>query len=373
MVACRYEEKNMANLGEAQKYFKEHPTNSDFKKFNFYSSRYNEGWDLEDNESATMILLTDTGILHSLVGIPYKGFQAVGRLRATPHNKPHKIYHITNNLGLEGMNTLERIQETRLYNAKSHIGQYNSHKDACKRDGQSDLELMRPIIESFAEFDNGKATLNHDKLDQISCAQYCREMYNNEQAIKKTWEQCNYNVEEISYSLPILKFAKKTSAEMNKEIITHILELQAHPEKYVYGAAQSLLKSYRAEYSVLIDAIEILGIKRIGQLEYNTKAMKAELIERSNGNAEGQLRIMLAKTFTLNEKYTNKDIKCKLQAFYDELSIRNSDGSRKIATASQLDKFGMFGLAECKVVNDEGKLKPGWQIWRINYVLSKAA
>lgn len=373
MVSCRFEDENIVNLGEAQKYFIEYSTEKDFKKFNFYSSRYNEGWDLKDNSSATMILLTDTSIPHSMVGIQYKGFQAVGRLRTETDNKPHKIYHITNNLGLEGMSTLANIQKTRLYNANAHINQYNEHKAKCNQDGELDLELLKPVIQKFADFDNDMAYLNEDKLDQISCAQYCREGYNSRATIRAAWELCNYDVEEIKYSLPSIKVGRRTSSDTNRNIVNHIQELKEHPEKYVFGAASSFMKICQNENYIVVDAIEILRVKRIKELEYSTKAMKTELIERSNKNVESQLRKMLENTFMLNCRYTNKYIKLKLQEFYDELGIKKADGSRKIATASQLNEFGMFGMNEGKAENDKGEKKPGWLIYRLNYTLSKAA
>jgi hypothetical protein len=373
MVSCRLEDKNIVNLGEAEKYFIEHPTEKDFKKFNFYSSRYNEGWDLKDDSSATMILLTDTSIPHSMVGIQYKGFQAVGRLRTETDNKPHKIYHITNNLGLQGTSSLARIQKTRLYNANAHIKQYNEHKAACKRDGELDLELLKPVIQKFADFDNEKAYLNEDKLDQISCAQFCREGYNSNETIKAAWEMCNYDVEEIKYSLPSIHMGRKSSSVVNREIVNHIQELRKHPEKYVFGAVSAFIKSYRNENYIVIDAIEILGVKRIEELEYDTKAMKTELIERSNNNVESQLRVMVAATFKLNDRYTNKYIKLKLQEFYNELGIKKADGSPKVATARQLKELGMFGMEEGKAENEKGEKKTGWIIYSLNYTLSKAA
>ncbi|MET3980404.1 hypothetical protein ABIB62_003005 [Mucilaginibacter sp. UYP25] len=373
MVACNCDKKNMVNLGEAIKYYVEQPSEKDFKKFNFYTSRYNEGWDLIDDSTATMIFLTDKAIPHTLGGIQFKGFQCVGRLRSKPDNKPNKIYHITNNLELGDMKSIEEIQKIRLYNANAHIRQFNEHKIACKNDGQVDLELLLPVIKNYTDLNNGKAYLNLDKLDQQSCAQYCRETYNNAETIKSAWEKCNYDVEEIKFSIPVIVHERKSSATINKEIVDHIKELRINPSAYIFDNAANLLKHYRQDYNILIDAIELLGIEKIEQLKYSNNDMKAQLIEQSNKNVDAQLRLLIGNTFDLNGEYTNKEIKVKLQGLYDQLNIRKPDGSRKIAKASDLNNFNMFELDEGKVKDEKGKWQHGLKVLRINYTIANAA
>ncbi|MBB6129872.1 DEAD/DEAH box helicase family protein, partial [Mucilaginibacter lappiensis] len=76
-IYCRDDERNMANLQDTSVFFKDRPREGEFQKFNFYSCRYNEGWDLKDDSTATIILLTDVRVPNSLIGIPFKGYQAV--------------------------------------------------------------------------------------------------------------------------------------------------------------------------------------------------------------------------------------------------------------------------------------------------------
>lgn len=372
-VYCREEERNMINLGEAQKFFKNKPVKGDFKKFNFFTGRYYEGWDLHDDETATMVLVTDKTVAHSLIGIPYKGFQAVGRLRTKQFNKPNKIYHITNNFRKPGMKTIESIQSTQLYNAQLHIDQFNSHKAECKRDGVEDLEWLLPVIKPFAKFEHDQAVLNEDLLDRISCAAYCREMYNNIASISKMWESCNYDTIEKKFDLAPLVRVKTSQEDVNKQVIDHIEELKANPEQYVYEVASQTVKNYKIEFTLLIEAYEILGKREIERLGYNNEAMKAELINRSNQNAEAKLRLMLIDEFKLNERYTNKYIKDKLRRLYDLLGIKQPNGLPKTAFANQLGEFGLFKVNECKAIDEHGKTKPGFEIVKIYYSLKMAA
>jgi hypothetical protein len=368
-IYCRDDEKNMANLEDAKVYFKSKPIASEYKKFNFYSCRYNDGWDLKDDETATLILVTDVNMPHSLVGIPYKGFQAVGRLKVTPN----KIYHISNNYNKEGMRSFETIQQKWLYNAAKQVDYYNIHVASCKQDGIEDNGLLLNVVKPFSSFDNGIAELHHMALDQIICTEYCKEHYSNADTIEQTWQAMNYDTEQARFDLLPVVRAKKSQAEINKQVIERLEELRSHPEHYVYEVASVTLKKYETEFQLLFEAYEILHKDEIEKLGYDNKAMKAALINKSNQYAEAKLRLMLIEEFKLNHRYTNKHIKNKLRELYDLLEMKKPDGSSKTASAEQLREFGLFELKECKADDEQGNKKPGLEIIKLNYSLRMAA
>ncbi|MXV17721.1 hypothetical protein [Hufsiella ginkgonis] len=368
-IYCRDDERNMANLEEIKVHFKKAPKKGEYKKFNFYSQRYNEGWDLEDSREATIIIVSDIHIPHSLLSVPYKGFQAIGRLRK---KRPHRIYHITNTFNNHGMRTEEEIRAAWLYHASDYINHYNLFQIKRIQDRIAPLNHFKEMITGYAEFQGETASLDHMKLDQIICRDACKEHFNSHDSIMKTWQECNYDTENVSFDLPEIVRLNKSRAQIIKELVDLMEELQANEQDYLYGQASRTLAKYKEEFAIAFEAYSILGRRGMEQLQYNEKAMKEELITKSNGNAEAKLRIHLAEMFMLNRRYLKTEVKKILQDAYTKFSIRNKDGSTKKATASQLETFGMFLLKECKIKTD-GKSENGFLIEKILFQLRCAA
>lgn len=369
---CADKEENMRKLGASRTYFRPQPLKGEYAKYNFYSSRYNDGWDLADDETATIILLTDVRVPHSLVGIPFKGFQAVGRMKVPPHT----IYHVTNSHGKLGMKSFEQIQAKHLYNAKKNINYYKHHLKTTAIDGMEDDGSLLKLVWPYSFYADGKYQLSHMRLDQFICKEYCNEHYNNLNTIEQTWQSCNYNTTHSYFDLKPLERVKVTKEELNKQVIERIMEYREYPERYNYEASYKTIEGYRLEFKLLFDALDFLGIDEIKKLNYNDKAMKEALIKKSNQNAEAKLRFMLIDEFKLKDtsidkqanRYTRKFVKQTLKRLYEELGIKNKNGKTKTASAKQLSEFGLFKVNDqCKFKDDEGNWHPAIEILKANY------
>lgn len=371
-IYCADKEENMKKLGESKAYFRPQPIKGQYAKFNFYSSRYNDGWDLADDSLATIILLTDVHVPHSLVGIPFKGFQAVGRMKVTPH----KIYHITNSHGKLGMKSFEAIQAKHLYNAKKNITYYNHHLKTTAADGMEDDGSLLELVWPYSFLEDGKYKLSHMRVDQMICKEYCNEHYNNLNNIEQTWQSCNYHTSRSYFDLKPLERVKVTKEELNKQVIERIIEYRDYPERYNYQASEKTIEGYRLEFKLLFDALDFLSIEEIKELNYNDKAMKEALIRKSNQNAEAKLRFRLIEEFKLKDtsidkqanRYTQKHVKQTLKRLYEELGVKNPNGKPKTAFAKQLAEFGLFEINDKGKVKDiEGKWVPAIEILKANY------
>jgi hypothetical protein len=369
-VFCRDDEKNMVNLKGASIYYRQQPKDGEYKKFNFFSRRYDEGWALRAGDNVTIILITDIHAPHTLVGIPYQGFQAIGRLE----NPPHKIYHITNNYNKDNMRVFETIEANWLYNSEANVAYYNRQLKDREAKCIKDDGGLKDFITPYARFsDCGEAEVYHQKLDQVICGEWMKEHYSNKRTIAEGWEQCNYNTTEQSFYLqPIIK--DRTSKEnINRQVIERYLEWKKHPERYVYQLASQTITSDKIEFELLFQALEILGEREIARLNYNDSAMSKALIEISNKNAEAKIRLILTKEYKLQGKYTKASLKQRLQQLYDEFEVKKPNGTRKLATAEQFSDIGLFQMKECKAENELGQIKPGFQIVKLLYTLSMAA
>lgn len=370
-IFCREDERNLENLGDAAKYFRESIRGADFEKFNFYTGRYNEGCDLRDNASATMILVTDVNMPNTVVGINYRGVQAMGRLRLKIGEQPHQIIHITNTK--EAMKTdRNKIEENVIYSAQQHIAHYNAFNARRLNDGMLDILDMRNYIDDVCEFDNGRAILCHNKIDQIVYAKALPLQYDNIETVHKMWQSCNRTTEAAKFGLSKTKASRRTDEEINRDVMREFLAYKECPELYPFGKAERDLKKLQDKYSILFQTYFLFGEEEVERLNYNNTRMKAALVERSNKNQDAKLRKMVAERIKVGE-YTKKEIKEILQIIYDTLEIKKPNGKREIATAEHLKGLDMFEIKPFRADSGKGTRIDKIRIVKELYTLRQAA
>ncbi|MCF8452096.1 MAG: hypothetical protein K9G42_02765 [Pedobacter sp.] len=352
LLFCSKTEENMTKLGAARKHFKDQAEGTEYKKFNIFTCRYFEGWDLRDDQSATMILITDQNVKHTVVGINYRGVQAVGRLRLKPEQKPHQIIHITNT---KYVDTIERsrIEEDTIYSANNHIDYYNRFSSQRISDGMTDRLKLTEFVEDYADIKFNRAKINYHKVDQIVYPQILPSQYSSLQNIVDTWSECNYDTEVVQIGVEKSQGVRRKKEDTNREIIERIEAYSNEVSSFVKINAQIEIERLRKENGPLMMAYHILGATKLKELNYNNKKMEAALNERHNKNMEAKVRIMLSERVEIRE-YTKKEIKSILQGIYDELDIRKPNGSRKIANAEELNHYGMFEIELFKGKNAKG-------------------
>ena len=369
-IFCRDDERNIKNLADAKQYFHVQPRKELFKKFNFYSARYNEGWNLDDNETATMILVTDVKINHTLAGIPYKGFQAVGRLNV----KPDKIYHITNNFAGKPAKQFEEVKKTCLYNSNAYISQYNAHNLNCKKDKIENDYRSKEMIQPFSTFNaEGYAEIDHMRQDQIICAKYTKQQYNNIDIIENAWKSVNYDTDIQHFDLTPLVRNGRNFADINKQVIERMVEWKTDKNQYMFEPAHITMAKSKIEFELLFQAVEILGIDEIAKLGYENKAMKKALIKISNENGEAKLRLKIIEEFKIGDRYTKSQLKERLQQLYNEFGIMKDDGTTKVAKATDIETLGLFLMNECKVKTGQGESKNGFELTTALYKVKNIA
>jgi hypothetical protein len=273
------------------------------------------------------------------------------------------------------MKTFDSIQERDIYNAERYVPMYNQHLNQCNLDGKEDDGRLRDMISGFSDFEEqtGKATLNYRKLDQLTYAAYYREPYSNKHTIAQTWQSRNYNTENVWFDVEPIE-RKGSAKEVNKQVIARYLDHKEHPEKYVYKAASETIRGYRIEFELLFQAIEILTLEMVEALDYDNKAMKEALINKSNRNAEAKLRLMLLDELKVGERYSKKVVKSLLQRLYNELQIRNVNGSIKVAKAKDLQSYALFLLEDCKIPTPSKAVPDnGYKIVKLNCIVKEAA
>ncbi len=367
-IFCRDDENNITNLGDLATHFKNEVNAHTISRVNFFTCRYYEGFDIDGQITDTIILVTDTTIPHSLVGIDYRGKQAIGRLRLDLGEKPTQIIHITNTLKEPCMLKPETVLKELTISAEYDIKRYNERV----QDGIPDGFDLLTYVKQFSDIENGLAVLNTYKVDQHVYAKTFKRHYNSIDDIKACWEGCNYETEVKYFSLPKLKTSWRSKSRVYKDVIDVYEGYNASPETYSYGTAQREIVKLKKSYADLFHAYNILGRAKLEQLNYEPEAMKTALVTISNNNQEAKKRSLIDQRFELRD-YTKKEIKTILQVIYDELELKKPDGSRLIAFATDLDDLKMFELKIHKPTDDQGKRKEVIKIARRLYSILKAA
>jgi len=370
-IYCAGNERNRGIMMQNGKYFKKQPLNGEYAKYNFYTCRYIEGWDLIDDPTATIIFLTDTRIKHSMLSIPIKGVQCLGRLRNVI---PNEIFHITNNLQKDGSNipTFKDLAERIVNQADKHINYYNHfHADELAIGIEDDLGLT-DLIKPYCYINHGIAYVHELKLDQILYKHWSQYGYANQESIKLGWERSRYNTETYYCDFPDVP-ANTDRINICRYVIEQFKRFDQNPSQYSYGEATETMKLLKKKYNTFNQCYILYGMEWIESINYNEQTMKQQLINKSNANAKDRLIIRLANEFEINVKYSRKYIKNRIQELYEELNYLDKRGKVKRATATDLEDMELFNLKECKVYDGSGKRIQGYLIESKRFVLKQAS
>jgi|GEM_PF-1234425 len=341
-IFCSDIKKNRDNLAHLACYIKDKPCETAYSKFNFYTSKYFEGWDLEDANSTTIIVSDYTqATLRS--GVSNKCIQAAGRNRFASN----EIIHITNNRNLPSRESFEAIEAQTLLRAKSTIRLYNEHVNESKgvKAFSPDKEFA-VLLDKYSDNHNRAegipAILNHFKVDQIVNEDYCDQEFNNVTYIKEAWASMGYRTILKSVSPPDIPndATVKNKTHGVEAVISYLDALNADDEddlmSYQHLAPLLPESSYwirRAYYE--------LGPDRLRILKGDRKLIRREVLF---SEFENKKPLIAAEYYKLaqNDKKPIDWIVKTLSKIYEDLGVYDYTKINdliKVAKAAQLNKY----------------------------------
>ncbi|POY37144.1 hypothetical protein C3K47_08790 [Solitalea longa] len=361
-IYCADKEENMERMDDVSVFFNPEPVKGEYKKINFYTSRYFEGIDIED-ENATIILVTDVNCRHTKVGIRNKGVQAIGRIRSIPY----ALYHITNHRKKHFMKTIESFYTEYRFHAMKLIENYNQYVDECKANNVKPLTEEIEKIQSFSDIEaNQIATLNDTKLDQFVNEDLCNEEFNHLSFIIYAWEESGYKVELKKFHKPIesspSKEKRKSKRDKLKATIDLMEKLEQGKKESLFSFNDAALGNIKISDPFAFEVYYELGKEKIEELNFSIKDLQKELILKKNEKAENQLNKLLIVEFIVDETYAKEYIKTKLQELYDKVGLKET------AKATDLQKRGWFTTQEDKK-KINGKSYPAFYIQAMSFKL----
>lgn len=238
-----------------------------------------------------------------------------------------------------------------------------------KNQNEARFKLDRETLELIKDM---RATLNHNKIDQIVYAKALPLQYDNIETVHEVWQSCNRKTEAAKFGLRKIKQSRRSDEAINRDVMAEFKKFNENPDLYQFGKAERDIQKLKDKHSVLYQTYMIFGPEEVERLNYNNDKMKAALVEQSNKNQEAQLRLMVAERINIGE-YTKKEIKNILQIIYDTLEIKKLDGKRKVAKAEDLKDLGMFQIDLFKGESDKGTRIDKFRIVRELYKIKQAA
>jgi len=366
-VFCADRKENKDKIGQ---FFNPKPIDGQYKKINFYTTSYFEGWGMNE-ANPIIILVTDVYKPHTKVGISNKGVQAIGRQRINPDNIDTTIptiFHITNNRNKEEFKPMEEFMKEYLIYGEQEANDYNNHIKVCKEQNINHNKDKTEFTMKYADIDinTGKAKINHAKISQLINEAACNEEFNHIGYINKAWKGAWYETKMLRYKETINKGAKRQTSKSAKEIISDFEAIDPNNVYFFFrdDTLEQKLSDLKKRYPELYKAYKTLTEEEIEATGYKMSEIRRLLITKNYKDAEIKVLKLLPLYFAVGGRYTKEDIKEKLQKIYDEA------GYNKKATAAQLGNSGWYDTKECKILTKKGGYNNGFEIIRNKFKMN---
>lgn len=353
-VFCAANEENIAKLDEFSDLLKvvENHIELPINKINLYTTKYYEGWDLND-EKAVLILVSDINLPHTCIGITNKAVQAFGRLR----NSAQGMYHITNTFEGESAMSKEQILTNTRNDVDIKINYYNQGLELFTFRNQTGNDIIRNNYNLIADFavidqDSQRASLDYSKFDAIANNEIARSQYTNRETVISAWQEANFEVADVHSTVMItkrdeslLKKERIAAGKKNRLLFEKFRDLEFSIKNHKYNpkdgvfslnlGQQEEMDRLKKTYPRLYKYFETLGFDRVKELKFKTACLEKEFIKHTASQTEvsKELKKMVDTTFKPGKFYPSAYTKSTITDFY------NSFGLNMTVTGSFINKF----------------------------------
>lgn len=292
-------------------------------KYNFFTSRFFNAFDIELDIKPKVIIISDVLLSpYTMIDPRIDTVQIVGRFR----NGISYSTHITN---ID--NTIRQWSNYQInMTLKTWEGVYNNIKrfrdvvtiDIVKEALESNLKLL-----PFAKMIDKNGCKNYFALDNYKEEKFVKNSYYDIPSFIEAYKSSaifNPIYKELKYSIndkDVLTLENKTDTMKAKR--KQMVELLDTVKDCTDELSLEFIQSIRQTDALTVDAFQILGKKRIEELNYAPAKMKMELIKHQFENSRKGTEVVEAiKTaFQVGEKYTYEKIKKQLSAIFDQFGI----------------------------------------------------
>lgn len=321
------------------------------KKFNFFTSRFNAGMDIELDYQPDLIMLSDITLVEHTVLDPFSDLiQIVGRFR----NGVNYITHITNAFTDYTYRSKEEVlREVEVYeinynfirrelgNAIDSGSQYAFH--ALLKTSPYNKFLDRNKKKSYCAIDN---YVNDTLVRNIYLSEDTLFATYTDEALMKYFSafRSSYLYKAGNAEWLQLRNANKSITSKRKVIVDILEKILPYETESDYDFRNDICKAD----PLIIEAVDTLGIAEVRKLRYITSALKLAIYKAKCKSP--QVTELIHDYFKVGGRYLLTDIKATIKQIYEECGVEPQER----VTAQTLCKY--FNCDRTTIKGKEGLL-----------------
>lgn len=289
------------------------------RKFNFYTSRFYNAFDLEVDYTPHVVMLTDINASpYTMLDIHTDCVQIAGRFRNGLSTLTH-IYTTDNNLPVMTTEEIRVHQIAQEYAYNTIRTLYNSAASETERNAFG--ESMRSLPFNRMLYPDGKK--NYFAIDNDTNDKLITGSYHDSDRIISLYYACymfrpsctGYIYQFKEFDQLLLQGSKMTVKEKRKKMVAMLSELKEPLSEFDWD----FINEIRKVDSLLIEAYELLGLDSIIEMNYSPKRMnEAIILKRMQGNTTVKL---IKNSFKIGYKYKCSQIVSELTRIFEMLNI----------------------------------------------------
>jgi len=287
-IFCNGDKGNIETLDELKSNHMSFPAESNYRKFNFYTTKYFEGWDLYDFKS-TIIILSDINSYTLKSGVSNKCVQAAGRNRYYSN----QMIHITNSRSDLTFLPLEDLRGIIKETGQDAVKDYNHHSNKVFKGLTYYDTDYHTLVKKYSDLNEitGLAYLNMFKVDQVVNLEWTDQEYNHISRIVEAWTNAGYKCSWIDDFVPRLPKNIEQLSKTNR--IIKSLEYLRASETITFDPIT--LSNFRNNLPLLVqpicDAYLEIGGDKMEELGYNEKLIKQAVLKSINERNELNIKM----------------------------------------------------------------------------------
>lgn len=320
-----------------------------YKKYNFFTSRFFSALDIELDYKPEVIIFSDYSVAQNSVISPLDdSWQIIGRFR----NGVSSTTHVA-------LTTLDAIPESKELIKKKIMEDFVFY-DKLKQLGETlpprNKRTIQEILEHLPvhEYIMPNGELNRYRLHDKMKHEDTIEIYLTPETLKEAYLKCgdyfNLTFEVENFDEKDMKLTRRTYNKFmdNKEFIETFYYY--HLDKDITSKEQeTIFNSLKKEDALLTEACQLLPREFIEQSKFNRQILSREIIKEKFNREKIQVPViaLVMNTFHEDKKYTEAYIKQELDDIYKIVNLG------KAAKATDISIY--FETSKRRTVNNKGE------------------
>jgi len=293
------------------------------KKINWLTSRSYSSFDIKLDVQPNILLITDVNSTTYTMFDPYTdSIQAIGRFR----NGVSSITHISNwsnNFPLRNRDSLYNTINIYKNDYYKKVKLLDNAVNKPERDALYGLLNSHP----FRRYINERGQTDYFLIDNYVNDEMTRSAYHGWRELEMAYRDTgHFNIKHFVRTFPygdIERIQLEDKSKKIKEkmkIMVKILDALGATDTQI---AMEFKKDLLAKDETLVKAYDLLGAKRIEELDYVRYKIEREVIIEENKKKASASHVvkLIHKSFVIGWRYPSNQVKSILKEIYDDLSI----------------------------------------------------